>query len=888
MSNARTLSQLPAIGVAAIGALDQAGINRTGQTLFDSLADRDPIRLSDMADEAIVQAVFRGDVAVNDLLATALAAAADQNRSIIFPERRTLEWADNATLDIPAVPIDFNGCTIRQNGYGALLRSKAADPDIDGGLLAADVAIGADMVTMQSGENDGIVTGMLCVLLSKKRIFTGAGGYQAEPVMIRKIEGDAFSFFGATLYAHAVADGARLMPLDPRLRSGLVMRNGTFRMDKSVDVSLHSLNQGMILWDLKFALLDNMGWEDLLSPALDIQNCAFMRVINPRFNIGGSTTTGDANPVPGEYLPGFSYGFMQRGLNFANRLTGGQAVSVRHHDSTVSPTIAAGTKLTEFGEPIGTVVEDCTHSFAANMAFDEHEAGLFGAHINCVAIKPRYAGLQVRSRNHVVRNLMVIGAIGPALWIRGGNTGGTHGDYCDVDGVNAVNCNQGVTFDSTDWREYAAVMDEGSYTRGRHLRTRSCGGGALYLYRNGGNAYGDWDDIDDIDGCQLAATSKSAVTIGALLGVGKVEIGRVRVKSDGKVVDILKSNAGGTAVIVARDIDGSGYTGLKINKAGVAPIVSEVAMTKLTVERPDGHGAVLQKIDIYTDSSFHHVMRAVSSSTDVPKSGFVEIRATDAVAAPTSGTMRFGVFVGGIEGIGSDHLGNVLQANSVIYGADRIGRKRAYTASTVPTPGTAGRGDIWVSNGAAINPMTGAMQGSGAGVAANDDGAGWKLPGTDVAVSTGGTRRKLPYILVQSHVALSLTGTTAKTTYATIVLPAGAVGPNGKVEVELMVSHTGGNPVTVTAELAGNPFFNVANSSALFWAAVGRFFNRASQSSQLTQPANLTSYGVSTSGLVTFNVDTSLAQSITLTGQLGTAGDVLTIESYTIKIFPGD
>jgi hypothetical protein len=90
-------------------------------------------------------------------------------------------------------------------------------------------------------------------------------------------------------------------------------------------------------------------------------------------------------------------------------------------------------------------------------------------------------------------------------------------------------------------------------------------------------------------------------------------------------------------------------------------------------------------------------------------------------------------------------------------------------------------------------------------------------------------------VLAQSAIAASVTGTVTKTSLATIVIPAGAMGANGRIEVEAYFTVTSNtNSKTVNMELAGSLLGGGANLNASVTS--GRLkvvsANRNSQSSQ--------------------------------------------------------
>lgn len=142
------------------------------------------------------------------------------------------------------------------------------------------------------------------------------------------------------------------------------------------------------------------------------------------------------------------------------------------------------------------------------------------------------------------------------------------------------------------------------------------------------------------------------------------------------------------------------------------------------------------------------------------------------------------------------------------------------------------------------------------------------------------------YCLAQSAVAVPLTGTTSKTTLATIAIPAGSIGPNGTVHVTVLFSMTNSaNNKSFTVELDGTTFYGItlANQSAL--QAISIIRNRNSEAAQ----AGFTNStgGIGAASLVTATVNTAVAKNLTITGTLANSGETITLEGYTVEIMHG-
>jgi hypothetical protein len=150
------------------------------------------------------------------------------------------------------------------------------------------------------------------------------------------------------------------------------------------------------------------------------------------------------------------------------------------------------------------------------------------------------------------------------------------------------------------------------------------------------------------------------------------------------------------------------------------------------------------------------------------------------------------------------------------------------------------------------------------------------------------------YPLAKSGVAVPLTGTTTETVLAAITIPAGAMGPNGAVRVTTIWSHpNSANQKTMryrlgSADILGALIMNIvlsANTGAMLQRIV---HNRNAQNSQISGSAgNAASFGAFATVAVTAAVDMSADQSFVITGQLASAGETITLESYLVEVLYG-
>jgi hypothetical protein len=147
-------------------------------------------------------------------------------------------------------------------------------------------------------------------------------------------------------------------------------------------------------------------------------------------------------------------------------------------------------------------------------------------------------------------------------------------------------------------------------------------------------------------------------------------------------------------------------------------------------------------------------------------------------------------------------------------------------------------------------------------------------------------------MLGRSAVAASVTGTTTETALATVTVPAGAMGPNGGIEIRSVWSFTNSaNNKTLRVRhggVAGTQFLTLIQTTNASYSDVRRIRNRASAASQIGSMAAGASGGLGTNSaaLVTGANDSSTALDVVLTGQLALGSETLTLESYEVWLLP--
>lgn len=141
--------------------------------------------------------------------------------------------------------------------------------------------------------------------------------------------------------------------------------------------------------------------------------------------------------------------------------------------------------------------------------------------------------------------------------------------------------------------------------------------------------------------------------------------------------------------------------------------------------------------------------------------------------------------------------------------------------------------------------------------------------------------------LARSAVAVSVTGTTAKTTTATVSVPA-LLGLNGRLRIHAAMTTTNNaNGKGMTIEFGGQQVCGSALASILNTSGSFDVSNRNSASSQISTSRG-GNFGVSgTNASLAFTattVDTSAAASLVFSFTLANSADTATLEGYTVEI----
>ncbi len=145
--------------------------------------------------------------------------------------------------------------------------------------------------------------------------------------------------------------------------------------------------------------------------------------------------------------------------------------------------------------------------------------------------------------------------------------------------------------------------------------------------------------------------------------------------------------------------------------------------------------------------------------------------------------------------------------------------------------------------------------------------------------------------LAGSAVAASHTGNTNETALATVNIPAGALGPNGRLRIwEQWTFTNNGNNKSLRTRLggiSGTQIYAAGFTTQIGYTQIISVMNRNSASSQLFNNVSGSSGGIGQAGGTWPNtgaVDTSVSQDLVISAALSNAADTVTLEGYQVDI----
>lgn len=135
----------------------------------------------------------------------------------------------------------------------------------------------------------------------------------------------------------------------------------------------------------------------------------------------------------------------------------------------------------------------------------------------------------------------------------------------------------------------------------------------------------------------------------------------------------------------------------------------------------------------------------------------------------------------------------------------------------------------------------------------------------------------------------AFTGVVTAVTGPQITIPAGALGPNGALRTTTLWSAlNNANAKTVIASLGGIQILNGGIASAGAAQVLSMLYNRGSAAINIAMPpANTTGLGTAGASLSQLAINTALAQTLAISGQLAVATDFLVLEAFMLEVSPG-
>ena len=159
-----------------------------------------------------------------------------------------------------------------------------------------------------------------------------------------------------------------------------------------------------------------------------------------------------------------------------------------------------------------------------------------------------------------------------------------------------------------------------------------------------------------------------------------------------------------------------------------------------------------------------------------------------------------------------------------------------------------------------------------------ENGSLWRGDGTKWV-------RLNPIKIFSLSAPVSLTGSTSVVTLATITIPAGLMGANGKLKIYPLWSTTNNaNIKTLRAVLGGSTCTTMTSQSVPNNSGLLIIRNINSESVQKCSSGLVAGIGSSTGSIASPTVDTSAAKTITITGQLAVGTDTLTLEDLFVEV----
>ena len=130
-----------------------------------------------------------------------------------------------------------------------------------------------------------------------------------------------------------------------------------------------------------------------------------------------------------------------------------------------------------------------------------------------------------------------------------------------------------------------------------------------------------------------------------------------------------------------------------------------------------------------------------------------------------------------------------------------------------------------------------------------------------------------------------LTGSTSVVTLATITIPAGLLGANGKLKIYTLWSTTNNaNVKTLRAVFSGSTCTTMTSQSVPNNSGLVIIRNTNSESAQKTSSGLVAGIGSSFGSIASTTVDTTATTTLVISGQLAVGTDTLTLEDLFVEL----
>lgn len=132
---------------------------------------------------------------------------------------------------------------------------------------------------------------------------------------------------------------------------------------------------------------------------------------------------------------------------------------------------------------------------------------------------------------------------------------------------------------------------------------------------------------------------------------------------------------------------------------------------------------------------------------------------------------------------------------------------------------------------------------------------------------------------------VSLTGSTSVVTLATITIPAGLMGANGKLKIYPLWSTTNNaNVKTLRATFSGSTCTTMASQSVPNNSGLVIIRNTNNEATQKCSSGLVAGIGSSSGSIASTTIDTTAATTLVISGQLAVGTDTMTLEDLFIEV----